>query len=151
MARGHRSPEVPEVPEVPDHIPEPAAPTAGRDELKVTVQGTTSQDITDGAYVDLTVKLGLIRIFSNRYDLFQVLREDSTAVGSTDGSVLIVDQRKDSVIPAGNFTLTYTYKLPKETPQAKFSVFVSIWNSDEADIATLRGQLDLARYDTVRD
>lgn len=121
----------------------PSDPKPGRGELQVTVQGTTSQDITDGAYIEVTVKLGLIKLLQKRFDLFAELRADSTTVGSSDGSILNVAQQKDSVIPAGDFTLTYTLKMPREIPRAKFTISASFWNADDADIATLVGKLDL--------
>jgi hypothetical protein len=120
----------------------PASPSPGG-YVQVTIQGTTSEDITDGAYVDVTVKLGVIRILGTKLDLFAALRADSTTVGSTDGSVLTVAQRKDSTIPAGDFTLTYTLTLPSGVPRATFNVSVYLWNADDADIASVLGRLSL--------
>jgi len=121
----------------------PTTPKPGSD-LQVTIKGTTSADITDGAYIDVTVKLGMIKLLRKQFDLFAELRASSTAVGQTTSNMTVA-QQKDSIIPAGDFTLTYTTTLPKELPQARFDMVMEFWNADDADITTIKGQLDHRR------
>ncbi|WP_455361824.1 ML domain-containing protein [Streptomyces sp. SYSU K21746] len=122
----------------------PTTPAPGKD-LQITITGTTSADITDGAYIDVTVKLGLIKLLRKQFDLFAELRASSTTVGQAAVN-MTVDQQKDSTIPAGEFTLTYTFALPKEMPRARFDVSAEFWNADDADIATIGCQLDMLSY-----
>jgi len=119
----------------------PTAPQPGSD-LQITIKGTTSADITAGAYIDVTVKLGLIKLLRKQFDLFEELRASSTTVGQATLNMTVA-QQKDSVIPAGDFTLTYAITLAKEIPKARFNVTAEFWNTDDADIATIGAQLEL--------
>jgi hypothetical protein len=114
-------------------------------ELQVVLTGTTNAAIKEGAYIQVVIKLGLIKIMSKQYDMFEELRR-STIEGAVDATINVDGWKEgDTSIDAGKLTMTLTAQLPKDTPRAKFKADLSFWNDDEADIAFLRFTLDMYR------
>ncbi|MCX5376219.1 ML domain-containing protein [Streptomyces sp. NBC_00091] len=101
-----------------------------------TLNGRVVTAIEDGAYVDVVVKLGLIKLLTKRLDLLDELRRGDLklACDTSDGN---------SPIPAGDTNFTLTFDFPKEAPQAKFSCEISAFTADDEDLASLRIHLDL--------
>ncbi|MFC5183664.1 ML domain-containing protein [Actinomadura harenae] len=113
--------------------PRPGAP------LKVAIKAVATDRIVDGAVVDLTVKLGLIKLLAKRHDLLAMLRGDTT-----DGFTLTCDTfRGGDAIERGPLQLTLSWDpLPKETPRAKFNISVRCFTNDEDDLASLDFKVD---------
>lgn len=64
-----------------------------------------------GTYVDVDVRVGFIRILSERYDLCRVLEENAVAV--------------QCPLPPGEYDVSHTALLPKQIPPAKYSVHIT--------------------------
>ncbi|KAK5998314.1 Phosphatidylglycerol/phosphatidylinositol transfer protein [Cladobotryum mycophilum] len=103
----------------------PNPPKPGQD-LVITATGTVSNTIQDGAYAQVTVKLGLIRLLSQTFDLCQ-------QVGNID---------LKCPLEAGNLTVSHTVTLPREIPPAKFNVVADVYTTDDAPITCLTANVD---------
>jgi ML domain. len=55
----------------------PDPPKPGED-LQLDVKATARSKITDGTFVDIMVKLGLVKLSHKQYDLFQLLKGDTS-------------------------------------------------------------------------
>ncbi|MEU9045894.1 MULTISPECIES: ML domain-containing protein [unclassified Kitasatospora] len=116
--------------------PDPPAP--GQTSV-FTVNATVQEPIADGAYVDVTVKLGLIKVLTKQFDLLAELRGEGSlklACDTSDGK---------SPIPKGDTRLTLTLDLPRETPQAKFNVAVRGFTVDDDDLLALDVKIDFLK------
>ncbi|KAG7099295.1 Phosphatidylglycerol/phosphatidylinositol transfer protein [Marasmius oreades] len=97
----------------------PDPPQPGK-ELSVTVNGLARQTITDGAYADVVVKLGLIKLLSKRFDLCTEARNANASI--------------QCPIKDGEHQVTHVVELPKEIPRAKFKVHVDGFTNDDDDM-----------------
>ena len=108
--------------------PDPPAP--GKD-LKVVIKAAVTDEIAQGAYADVVVKLGLVKLLQKRFDLFEELRnrpEWSLTADSGGGAPL----RKGDVV------ITFDGRLPREIPRAKFTIDVRAYTADEEDLAAVK-------------
>ncbi|KOS17953.1 Phosphatidylglycerol/phosphatidylinositol transfer protein [Escovopsis weberi] len=103
----------------------PNPPKAGQD-LVITASGFTSKDIDEGAYAKVTVKLGLIKLISQTFDLCE-------QVGQID---------LKCPIEKGNMTITKTVSLPREIPPAKFNVVADVYSADDEPVTCLTANVD---------
>ncbi|PSS02105.1 ML domain-domain-containing protein [Coniella lustricola] len=101
-----------------DLVPNP--PQAGK-ELVIKASGTVFEDIEEGAYVELQVKYGLIRLISTRADLCEQIKN----VGM------------ECPIKKGPMTLTKAVELPKEIPNGKYTVLADVFTFDDQPITCL--------------
>jgi hypothetical protein len=109
----------------------PDPPTPGRTNV-FTINATALEPIEDGAFLQVTVKLGLIKLLTKQYDLLAELR------GEGDLKLTCDTSDGKSPIPKGDTTLTLTMDLSKETPPAKFRVDIQGYTVDEADLLALK-------------
>ena len=107
----------------------------------LTLKGTVLEAIEDGAYFDVTVKLGLIKLMQKRFDLFEELRGAKT-LGTTWAAS---PDPAGGPIKPGDLELTIAMPLPKEIPQAKFTLNVRGYTASEDDLATLDLKFDFMR------
>ncbi|MFI6421315.1 ML domain-containing protein [Streptomyces sp. NPDC050842] len=117
----------------------PDPPKPGQ-EAKLTIKGTVQEAIEDGAWFDVTVKLGLVKLLQKRFDLFQELRDGSP----TEGWSASPDPAGGPIKP-GDLELTFTMQLPRETPPAKFHMAVRGYTAAEEDLAALDLKFDFTR------
>ncbi|MDV5146227.1 ML domain-containing protein [Streptomyces sp. SBC-4] len=106
-------------------------------EVKLTIKGTVQQAIEDGAYLDVSVKLGLVKLLQKRFDLLGELRN-----GPTGGWAATPDPAGGPIKP-GKVELTYTMQLQRETPPSKFVVNVRAYTVDDDELASLDFRIDL--------
>ncbi|MFF2812337.1 ML domain-containing protein [Streptomyces sp. NPDC058000] len=109
-------------------------PPETRNQTVITLKGTVQEVIEEGAYVDVVVKLGLIKLIQKRYDLHEELRQG--------GAFALVTPAHTSPIPKGDIELRFTPPLPGPTPQAKFSVALRAYTAGDEDLACLDIKLD---------
>ncbi|EFY94139.1 ML domain protein [Metarhizium robertsii] len=93
----------------------PNPPSAGQD-LVIKAEGTVKKTIEEGAYIDLTVKYGLIRLLKTKADLCEQMGE--------------VDLK--CPVEPGDRVITKTVQLPKEIPPGTYNV--------EADVFAANGE-----------
>ncbi|KAG4443194.1 hypothetical protein IFR05_001336 [Cadophora sp. M221] len=85
-------------------------PAPGK-EVTISASFEVTADIEDGAYLDVTVKLGLIKLLQKTFDVCEEL-------GNGAGKDLNIK----CPIKKGSYSISNTVKLPKEIPPAKFSI-----------------------------
>jgi len=102
--------------QIESFIVSPDPPQPGKN-LTVTVIAQANGVIADGAYADVTVKLGLVKLLNKRFDLCQEARNADTQV--------------QCPVEPGPYTVVHTVALPKEIPPAKFTVAVRGYTVDE--------------------
>ncbi|EAL21061.1 hypothetical protein CNBD4370 [Cryptococcus deneoformans B-3501A] len=100
----------------------PDPPVPGKN-LTVTVEGDVLETIEEGAYVDVTVKLGLIKLLQKEFDVCDEARHANASV--------------QCPVQPGPYTVTETVELPQEIPKAKFSVLVRGYTVDDEDMVCL--------------
>ncbi|PPQ97561.1 hypothetical protein CVT26_002346 [Gymnopilus dilepis] len=85
----------------------PDPPKPGKD-LTVTVTGIAKERIEEGAYVDVTVKLGLVKILSKEFDVCEEAQNANASI--------------QCPVEEGTYTVKQTVELPKEIPPGKYSL-----------------------------
>jgi hypothetical protein len=111
-------------------------PRAG-DTLKARITATVQEEVADGAYVDVVVKLGYIKVFQKQYDLSEHLR------GHGEDWELSADAvTGDERLKPGKTDRTFVMHLPKDM-HAKFTVFVGVYSTENDDLAGLHFTFDL--------
>ncbi|KIK06917.1 hypothetical protein K443DRAFT_673810 [Laccaria amethystina LaAM-08-1] len=108
----------------------PDPPQPGKD-LTVKVKAHVSQTIEEGAFADVTVKLGLIKLLQKRFDACEEARNVNATV-------------KCPVEP-GSYTVEQTVALPREIPRAKFLVKVLGFTVDEEEMLCLELKVDFMK------
>lgn len=94
--------------------------------LTITASGFLHQDISEGAYVDVVVNYGYIKLISQTYDLCEQLPNvDMTCP-----------------INKGVYTLTKEVEIPNEVPPGKYTVFARAYNEDDTLITCLTGSIE---------
>lgn len=101
-----------------DLIPNPPAPGQA---LVVNATGTVKERIEEGAYVDVQVKYGYIRLITTRADLCEQVKN--------------VDL--ECPIEAGTVTVVKSVELPKEIPPGKYVVLADVYTKDDVHITCL--------------
>jgi hypothetical protein len=75
----------------------------------------------DGAYADVTVKLGLVKLLHKRFDICEELSK--------------ADAELQCPVEPGQYTITQTVELPREIPRAKFVVQTRAFTVEDEDLA----------------
>ncbi|KAG8790361.1 Phosphatidylglycerol/phosphatidylinositol transfer protein [Ceratobasidium sp. 428] len=108
----------------------PDPPQIGKD-LTITARGVVTRRIEDGAYADVTVKLGLIKLLHKQFDICEEARNNNVTV--------------QCPVEPDEYEVIQTVNLPKETPKAKFTIDVQAFATEESkepDLASLRIMVD---------
>ncbi|KAJ8596954.1 hypothetical protein M405DRAFT_804559 [Rhizopogon salebrosus TDB-379] len=108
----------------------PDPPKPGED-LTVTAVGLAQEVIEDGAYADVVVKLGLIKLLTKRFDVCEEARAANASI--------------QCPVEEGKYTVVQTVALPKEIPQAKFTVAVRGYTASDDDMLCLDLKVDFMR------
>ncbi|MDH6130710.1 hypothetical protein P3T37_000077 [Kitasatospora sp. MAA4] len=106
--------------------------------VTLRINAVAVEAIEDGAYFDLVIKLGLVKLLQRRYDLFEELRG-----GGVDALKLSCDTSDGKgPIPKGRTVLTAVIDLPREIPRAKFMLNVRAFTVNDDDLAALDIKVD---------
>ncbi|KAH9982461.1 ML domain-containing protein [Lactifluus volemus] len=97
----------------------PDPPKPGHD-LTVTVKASAQEEIEEGAYADVTVKLGVVKLLTKEFDLCEEARNAELEV--------------QCPVKEGNYLVEHTVTLPKEIPQAKFNVNAHGYTVDDEEL-----------------
>ncbi|KAF8198922.1 ML domain-containing protein [Pholiota molesta] len=108
----------------------PDPPEPGQD-MTVTVKGTAREVIEDGAYADVTVKLGLIKILQREFDVCEEARNANASV--------------QCPVEKGTYVVKQTVALPKEIPKAKFTVDIQGYTANDDDMLCLKLTVDFMK------
>ncbi|CAE7096953.1 unnamed protein product [Rhizoctonia solani] len=105
----------------------PDPPKPGQD-LTVKVIATSDKEITEGAYADVTVKLGLIKLLKKQFDICEEARNANATI--------------QCPIKGGDHEVVQTVALPREIPRAKFMVDVKGYTADDEDLVCVKLNVD---------
>jgi len=105
----------------------PDPPKPGSD-LTVKVHAVVTAKIEDGAFADVDVKLGLIKLLHKRFDVCEEARNANATV--------------QCPVEPGEYTVEQTVALPKEIPKAKFTVDVKGYTATEDDMVCVQLKVD---------
>jgi len=108
----------------------PDPPSPGQD-LTVLVKARAQEVVEDGAYADVSVKLGLIKLLQKQFDLCDEARNANTTV--------------QCPVQKGEYQVEHTVALPKEIPKAKFSVNVRAYTFDDDDLFCVDLKVDFMK------
>ncbi|KAG6381244.1 hypothetical protein JVT61DRAFT_5648 [Boletus reticuloceps] len=100
----------------------PDPPKPGHD-LTVTVSATAVGTIEEGAYADVSVKLGRIKLLTKTFDVCEEARNANATV--------------QCPVQEGDYEVSQTVALPGEIPPAKFNIDVKGYTHDDDDLLCL--------------
>ncbi|KAI0673511.1 ML domain-containing protein [Trametes maxima] len=105
----------------------PDPPKRG-EELTITVEGVASQDVTDGAYADVTVKVGVIKLLQKEFDVCEEALKANASI--------------QCPVEKGTHKVIQSVALPKEIPPAQFNVAIRGYTSDDEDLVCMNLMMD---------
>ncbi|KAF5313996.1 hypothetical protein D9611_006874 [Ephemerocybe angulata] len=108
----------------------PDPPQPGKN-LTVKVTATVTERIEDGAYADVVVKLGLIKLLEKTFDVCEEARNANATV--------------QCPVEVGPYVVEQTVELPKEIPRAKFVVNVNGYTAEDEDMLCLNLKVDFMK------
>lgn len=109
-----------------DLIPNPPVPGQN---LTIKAIGVLKDTVTQGAYVEVSVKYGLITLIRETLDLCDHVKEVEL----------------ECPIEQGKLTLTKVVKIPQQIPPGKYTVRADAWLADDAHLTCLTGAVVFAR------
>ena len=112
-----------------DVTPDPPKPGQN---LTVNASGIVKSTVDKGTYVDVVVKIGLIRLLSKRFDVCELAEENDAEI-------------KCPIAP-GTYNLTQVVALPREIPPAKFNVHVTGQTQEEKPLLCLDLSINFGRF-----
>ena len=105
----------------------PNPPARGKN-LTIKGSGTALKEVKSGAYVDLELRLGLIKLLTKRFDLCELINQKHV-----DGL--------ECPIGVGEHTMYKDIKLPIEIPPGSYNVIARAFNADDTLLSCLTGDL----------
>ncbi|KAI9508787.1 ML domain-containing protein [Russula earlei] len=99
--------------------------------LTVTVRATAQERIEEGAFADVLVKLGLIKLLHKEFDLCQEARDAQASI--------------QCPVDSGEYVVEHTVALPKEVPQAKFTINARGYTVDQDDLFCVDLKVDFMK------
>ncbi|CEG68622.1 hypothetical protein RMATCC62417_04845 [Rhizopus microsporus] len=98
--------------------------------VTVIVKGIATERIEDGAYADVTVKVGLVKLLHKQFDICEELKNNRDNVNI------------QCPIEKGPIEIKATAALPKEIPRAKFVVAARAFTENDDDLACVNLSVD---------
>ncbi|KAI8981291.1 ML domain-containing protein [Trametes punicea] len=105
----------------------PDPPKRGED-LTITVEGVADEDVQNGAYADVTVKVGVIKILQKEFDVCEEALKANASI--------------QCPVKKGPHKVVQTVTLPKEIPPAQFKVNIRGYTEDDEDMVCLDLMMD---------
>ncbi|MCJ1253817.1 Phosphatidylglycerol/phosphatidylinositol transfer protein [Lignoscripta atroalba] len=112
-----------------EHVNLKPNPPAAGTTLTIEAVGTFAEDVEEGAYVNLTVKYGLIRIINQKEDLCTQLKN--------------ID--KPCPVKKGKTVITKDVDLPQQIPPGKYTVLADVYTKDDRKITCLQASVTFSR------
>ncbi|CEG78597.1 hypothetical protein RMATCC62417_13176 [Rhizopus microsporus] len=98
--------------------------------VTVIVKGTVTEKIEDGAYAEVVVKLGLVKLLHKTFDICEELKNNRDNVNI------------QCPIEKGPIEIKATAGLPREIPRAKFVVAARAFTANDDDLACVNLSVD---------
>ncbi|KIM85297.1 hypothetical protein PILCRDRAFT_817296 [Piloderma croceum F 1598] len=108
----------------------PDPPKPGQN-LTVNVVAYAHEVVEEGAYVDVTVKLGLIKLLHKQFDVCEEARKSDVDI--------------QCPVEKGPYNVSQTVALPKEIPPAKFVVEIQGYTVNDEDLVCVNLKVDFMR------
>ncbi|KAN0136664.1 ML domain containing protein [Lactarius tabidus] len=106
-------------------FPDPPKPG---ENLTVTVKARAQEQVEEGAYADISVKLGFVQLLHEQFNLCDEARNANTSI--------------QCPVKQGNFGVVHTVALPKEIPQVKVNVDVRGYTVNKEDLFCVKLNVD---------
>ncbi|WFD38314.1 uncharacterized protein MJAP1_001265 [Malassezia japonica] len=113
----------------------PDPPVKGQN-LTVHGKGTLHTEVKNGTFIDLSVRVGFLRIFSQRVDVCEALKENDVEI--------------QCPLAPGVYDVKHTAELPAHIPPAKYSVHVTGETHDGKPLACLDVALSFSMFSQAR-
>ncbi|SCW01608.1 LAFE_0E03400g1_1 [Lachancea fermentati] len=110
----------------------PNPPVRGEN-VTVSAAGILNGEITEGAYVDVEVRLGYIKLLSQTYDLCEELENND--VGGLR-----------CPLSPGSYMIDKEVEIPAEVPPGKYSVVARAYTAEDDEITCLTGDILFPAY-----
>lgn len=111
----------------------PNPPVRGKN-LTISAVGTLHETIEQGAYVNVEVRLGYIKLLTQTYDLCETLEENNV-------------DNLTCPLKAGLYSVVKEVEIPAEVPPGKYVVLARAYNVDDELITCLTGEIVLPAVD----
>ncbi|TFK57200.1 hypothetical protein OE88DRAFT_1730601 [Heliocybe sulcata] len=108
----------------------PDPPKPGQN-MTVNVKAYVQELIEDGAYVDVVVKMGLVKLLSKRFDICDEARKAEASI--------------QCPVDKGDYEVEQVAELPKEIPPGKFVVQVRGYTADEDNMVCVDLNVDFRK------
>ena len=105
----------------------PSPPKRGAT-LSIVASGLVLKDIEEGAYVNVDVRLGYIKLLTQTFDLCEIFSENDI-----DGLTC--------PIAAGQYNLKKDVEIPKEVPPGKYIIVARAYSVDGELITCITGEI----------
>ncbi|KAI0830688.1 ML domain-containing protein [Trametes gibbosa] len=105
----------------------PDPPKRGED-LTITVKGDAKDQVKDGAYADVTVKVGVIKLLQKEFDVCEEAEKANASIRCP--------------VEKGHHEVTQTVALPKEIPPAQFKVNIRGYTEEDEDLLCMDLMMD---------
>ncbi|KAL6950966.1 hypothetical protein ACO0QE_000250 [Hanseniaspora vineae] len=96
--------------------------------LEITAEGVVLEEITEGSFVDVEVRLGYIKLLSQTYDLCEELEKND------------IDGLKCPVAP-GLYKIKKTVDIPQEVPAGKYNVVARAYTENVDELTCVTGDV----------
>lgn len=96
--------------------------------LTIAATGDLKKFVKSGSYVDVEVRLGLIRLLTQRFDLCETL-DDNDVEGL------------ECPLETGNYKLHKKVQIPDAVPPGKYTVLARAYNQDDELLTCLTGDV----------
>ncbi|KZT30465.1 hypothetical protein NEOLEDRAFT_1126020 [Neolentinus lepideus HHB14362 ss-1] len=111
-----------------DVTPDPPKPGQN---MTVNVKAYVQEVVEDGAYVDVVVKMGLVKLLQKRFDICDEARKAETTI--------------QCPVQPGDYEVEQVADLPKEIPPGKFLVNVRGYTADDDNLVCLNLNVDFRK------
>ncbi|KAB8215446.1 ML domain-containing protein [Aspergillus novoparasiticus] len=101
----------------------PDPPSAGKS-LEVKLMMNVYNAIEEGSYVDVVVKLGLIKLLKKEFDACETLRNYNSTI--------------QCPVAPGSYEVTHTVDLPREIPLAKYNIEAEGYTNNDHPMLCLK-------------
>lgn len=125
-----------------DLIPNPPV----RDSVLVLeASGLLLDSVLQGSYVDVEVRLGYIKLVTQRFDLCDVLRQEQNKSVHLGYMTEMIDERDEDPIVCpvlkGSHKIMKTVKIPKEVPMGCYTFIARAYTQDNSLLTCLTGDI----------
>lgn len=108
--------------------------------LTIRASGWLAVPVEEDSYVDIEVRLGYIKLLTQRFDLCDLLEQQESSIALSSGN--------DMTCPVveGAHKLVKTVKIPREVPVGKYTFIARAYSQDDTLLTCLTGDFIFPPY-----